>query len=53
MADRGFTIKDLLSVSPKGGKGGAPPPPPFHEANKYKGHTTDEVKIAQSQSQHI
>ena len=38
---------------PKREKGGAPPPPPFHQAKNYKEHSTDEVKIAQNQSQHI
>ena len=38
------------SVSPKGRKGGTPP---FHQANNYKGNSTDQLKIAQSQSQHI
>ena len=39
----------IHSVSPKGGKGGTLPP--FHQANNYKGNSTDQLKIAQNQSQ--
>ena len=38
-----------LSVFPLKGERGALPPP-FHQANNYKGQSTDQVNIAQNQS---
>ena len=33
----------------KGERGALPPLPPFHQANNYKGQSTDHVNIAQNQ----